>query len=67
MLKNYIVIRSVDLKISDLSFMIKHINFNLSSFTDDERIEILNEIFKGYCKDCGQKIGDRTCYCKNDE
>jgi hypothetical protein len=39
----------------------------LQSLTDEERLELKNILFQGYCDNCGRFEGDEHCYCWNDE
>jgi len=39
----------------------------LSYITSDERLEIWGKIMDGYCRNCGDYVGDKTCHCKNDD
>jgi hypothetical protein len=35
--------------------------------TPSQRIEILDRLADGYCKDCGDATDGRICHCENDE
>ena len=35
--------------------------------SDQERIDLLDYLFDGYCKQCGADTGGRYCNCMNDE
>ena len=39
----------------------------LANSTPDERLELLAELFSGYCEHCGDEDPDNRCQCWNDE
>lgn len=39
----------------------------MEKMTDQERIDLLDSLFAGFCKHCGADIGDGRCYCLRDD
>lgn len=39
----------------------------LQSLTDEERLELKDILFRGYCLNCGRFEGEECCQCWNDE
>ena len=36
--------------------------------TDEERVEIMNRVCEGWCRDCGALVPrNNSCHCENDE
>ena len=39
----------------------------MQKMTDQERIDLLDALFAGYCQHCGSDIGNGRCYCTSDD
>ena len=48
--------------------MVKDINEYLNICEPERRLYLLNRFFKGFCKNCGEKLNKlERCNCLNDE
>ena len=45
--------------------LVHELRLNMQSMDADERVEMLDKLFDGYCVHCGSEF--LPCYCLNDE
>lgn len=53
----------MELKLQELIDLIRS---EMDELTDEEVGEVLDEITRGYCRECWSKTNGRTCHCQND-
>lgn len=49
----------------DVKLKIESLRESMEGLSDEQRIEVLEDLFDGYCLYCGDKT--RKCYCYRDE
>ena len=43
------------------------LNSRMEKMTSLERLDLMNDLMRGYCKECGYELQDGRCHCLNDE
>lgn len=49
----------------DVKLKIESLRESMEGLSDEQRIEVLEDLFDGYCLYCGDKT--RKCYCYRDD
>jgi len=52
---------------TDLQKAIKTIRKLFDSMSEDDRLDAIDEMTKGYCSYCGVRERQSPCYCWNDD
>lgn len=52
---------------TDTDILVYVIHDRMQKMTADERLEIINILMDGFCKECGWNDPSGTCQCWNDE
>ena len=54
---------------SEIDVILLVLRSRMDEMTDEQRVEVMQDIAHGYCVDCGRKIPllQPYCYCMDDE
>jgi hypothetical protein len=45
-------------------YLIEQIRFLIRGMTDEQRIDFMDELFNGYCRECGAEVEEgKICTC----
>lgn len=55
------------MRLNILPELIDQIRSEMEELSDDGRLDLVRDIMRGYCMECGTETHGRQCHCQNDE